>query len=454
MEYKDFLSVKRNEGAESGFDPIFMPSLLFDFQQFLTAWAIKKGRAGIFADCGLGKTFMELVWSENIHRKTNKSVLNLAPLAVTHQTVREGEKFGIEVKRSTDGKIKNGITITNYQQLHKFNPNDFSGIVCDESGILKSFSGATRGMIVDFMKKIPYRLLATATAAPNDYFELGNSSEALGYLGFMDMLIRYFKNDQNNCALRRHYGEAPKFRFKGHSEKPFWRFITSWDRAIRRPSDIGFNDNGFDIKPYLTKNHIIETDYIPKGMLFSLPAKNLRTQREETKRTIKERCEKVADIISTVTGPSVLWCNRNEEGDLLKKIVPDCVQVSGKDKDEAKEEKFIAFSEGEIRRLITKPKIGAWALNWQHCAHMTYFPNHSYEQLYQSIRRCWRFGQKNQVVVDFVSTEGEAIILKNLTRKSKAADIMFDSLLSEMNNSISDQKVQVFEKKMEVPPWM
>ncbi len=282
MIYEEFLNKKRHEGAENGFKPIFMPSCMFDFQESLTEWAIKKGRAAIFADCGLGKTLMELVWSENVYRKTNKPVLNLAPIAVTYQTVREGEKFGIEIKRSHDGKIKNGITITNYQQLHKFNPNDFSGVVCDESGILKSFDGMTRDMIVNFMRKIPYRLLATATAAPNDYFELGNSSEALGYLGFMDILTRYFKNDQNNCATRRMYGEAPKFRFKGHAEKPFWRFVTSWARAIRKPSDLEFNDNGFVLKPLIKNNHVIESNYIPPGMLFSLPAKNLRTQREET----------------------------------------------------------------------------------------------------------------------------------------------------------------------------
>ena len=454
MEYSNFLTLKRHEGADNGFDPIFMPNSMFDFQKFLTKWSIKKGRAAIFADCGLGKTFMELVWSENVHRKTNKPVINLAPLAVSYQTVKEGEKFGVEVKRSHNGKIKNGITITNYQQLHKFNPNDFSGIVCDESGILKSFDGKTRDLIINFMKKIPYRLLATATAAPNDYHELGNSSEALGYLGFMDMLSRYFKNDQNNCALRRMYGKAPKFRFKGHSEKPFWRFVTSWARAIRKPSDLGFGDNGFILKPLVLNNHIIETDYIPKGMLFSLPAKNLRTQREETKRTIKERCERAADIVIKRGGSSVLWCNRNDEGDLLEKIVPNSIQISGKDKDETREEKLIAFSEGKIDRLITKPKIGAWGLNWQHCSHMTYFPNHSFEQLYQSIRREWRFGQKNEVVVDFILSEGEEIILKNLQRKADASDKMFDSLLSEMNNSLSIQNIQKFDKKMEKPLWL
>jgi hypothetical protein len=454
MEYKEFLDMKNNQGADTGFTPIFMINDMFDFQRSLTEWAIKKGRAAIFADCGLGKTLMELVWSENIHRKTNKPVLNLAPLAVTYQTVKEGAKFGVEVIRSNDGKIKNGIIITNYQQLHKFNPADFAGVVCDESGILKSFDGATRDLIINFMKKMPYRLLATATAAPNDYFELGNSSEALGYLGFLDILTRYFKNDQNNCSLRKLFGEMPKFRFKGHSEIPFWRFVTSWARAIRKPSDLGFDDTGFILHPLEKNNHIIETDYIPPGMLFSLPATNLRSQREETKRTVKERCEKAAAIVSEISGPSVLWCNRNEEGDLLEKIIPESTQVSGKDKDDSKERKFIDFSEGNIKRLITKPKIGAWGLNWQHCAHMVYFPNHSYEQLYQSIRRCWRFGQKNKVIVDFVLSEGEVKILENIQRKSDAADIMFNSLLSEMNNSLLIEKDQKFKSKMELPSWL
>jgi hypothetical protein len=245
MTYQDFLDQKLHAGAAHGFEPIWMPPQLFDFQQSLVTWAIRKGRAAIFADCGLGKTAMQLTWAENVARHTGKPVLILTPLAVAAQTIREGEKFGIECQRSSDGTVPGRIVITNYERLEHFNPADFAGVVCDESSILKSFDGSRRNEITDFMRKVPYRLLATATAAPNDFIELGTSSEALGYMGHMDMLARFFKNDQNNLTSRRMYGEAPKWRFKGHAEQPFWRWVTSWARACRQPSDLGFDDGRF-----------------------------------------------------------------------------------------------------------------------------------------------------------------------------------------------------------------
>ena len=233
-DYASFIEAKRHSGASHGFEPIWMPPQLFDFQQSLVSWAIRKGRAAIFADCGLGKTAMQLTWAENVARHTDKPVLILTPLAVAAQTIREGEKFGIECHRSSDGTIAGRIVITNYERLEHFRPADFAGVVCDESSILKSFDGARRNEITDFMRKVPYRLLATATAAPNDFIELGTSSEALGYMGHMDMLARFFKNDQNNLTSRRMYGEAPKWRFKGHAEVPFWQWVTSWARACRK----------------------------------------------------------------------------------------------------------------------------------------------------------------------------------------------------------------------------
>jgi hypothetical protein len=454
MSYQDFLNEKFHRGCDSGFEPVFMPDALMDFQRDMVDWAVRKGRAALFEDCGLGKTLQQLVWAENVHRHTNKPVLILTPLAVSTQSIREGQKFDIECARSSDGKPHTGITITNYEQLHKFNPDDFAGVVCDESSILKNFDGARKKEITKFMRKIDYRLLATATAAPNDYTELGTSSEALGYMGNMDMLTKFFKNDQNNCATKRMYGEAPKWRFKGHAELMFWRWVVTWARAIRNPSDIGYSDADLILPPLHVNNHSITPKDAPEGSLFTLPAVTLREQREESKRTIAERCDAVANIVNAKKEPSLVWCNRNDEGNMLEAELDNAIQISGSDSDESKEEKFLAFLDGQAEVLITKPRIGAWGLNFQHCAHMTYFPTHSFEGYYQAIRRCWRFGQKNPVTVDIILTEGEKRIMDNLRHKEASASSMFDNLIKEMSNAETIQTLTHFDKKEELPSWL
>lgn len=451
--YSDFLDSKASAGANSGFTPTFMPSCLFDFQAAMCEYAIKKGRAALLEDCGLGKTLQHLVWSQNIVEHTNKPVLVLTPLAVAEQTRREAGKFGIETKRSDSGQVAGKITITNYEKLHLFNWQDFSAVVCDESSRIKSANSSTKQQVTDFMRKIQYRLLCTATAAPNDYLELGTSSEALGYLGFLDMLNRFFKNDNNNTTMRRMYGEAPKWRFRGHAELPFWRWVCSWARALRKPSDIGFDDRDFVLPPLSEEEHVVEARTLAEGMLFSLPAADLFEQRRERKRTIVERCEKVAQLVDTGK-PALVWCHLNDEGNLLEQLIPDAIQVSGRDNDYQKEEKLLAFADGKSRVLITKPKIGAHGLNLQHCSHITFFPSHSYEQYYQGVRRCWRFGQKNPVKVDIVMTEGERKVMKNLKRKAVAADVMFTNLVLEMNNSIGIKHENKMTKEMEVPTWL
>lgn len=454
VDYVEFLLSRQQRGADKGFDPVYIPDFLFDFQKHLVTWAIRSGRCALFEDCGLGKTPQQLVWAENVARKTDRPVLILAPLAVSSQTVREAEKFGIDCDLSRDGHVKNKITVTNYEKLCKFNASDFAGVVCDESSILKSFDGARKSEITEFMKRVEYRLLATATAAPNDYTELGTSSEALGFMGFMDMLNRFFKNDHNNSGTGRMYGEVVKWRFKGHAELPFWRWVTGWARACRKPSDIGFDDGRF-ILPSLIENEIlVEPETMADGFLFNLPAATLPEQREEKKRTIRERCERVLELVEGRGDQSLIWCQLNDEGDFLEEIIPDSVQVSGADSDDKKEKIFLDFASGRIKRLITKPKIGAWGMNWQNCSHVVYFPSHSYEQYYQAVRRCWRFGQKSDVSVDIVMTEGERLIMKNLQRKNVAASKMFDNLVSEMNNSIKINTVKSFNKKEEFPSWL
>lgn len=454
MKYQEFLQNKLHQGSDQGFAPTFMPDILFDFQQHLAEWAIVKGRSGVFADCGLGKTPIQLTWAENVAIHTDKPTLILTPLAVAAQTMEEGEKFGVEVIRSSDGQGRGRVTVTNYEQLHHFQASDFGGVVCDESSILKNFDGARRGFITEFMKRVPYRLLTTATAAPNDYIELGTSSEALGFLGHMDMLNRFFKNDQNNSATRRMYGEAPKWRFKGHAELPFWRWVTSWAIACRKPSDIGYEDGKFVLPPLIETQHLVDTDKCPEWTLFSVAAANLYEQREERKRTIEERCQAVASLVNGTGEPALVWCHLNDEGDLLERLIPDAVQVSGQQSDKAKEDRFLDFKHGNSRVLICKPKIGAWGLNFDHCRHVTFFPSHSYEQYYQSIRRCWRFPQDKPVRVDLVMTEGDGKVMDNMTAKAKKADRMFENLVAEMNNASGIEKINKFKEKEELPSWL
>lgn len=453
-DYGEFLRQKSQGGADSGFDPVWMPDFLFDFQRELVEWAVRKGRAAIFADCGLGKTPMGLTWASNVARKTGKPVLYLTPLAVASQTVREAEKFGIESRQSKDGAHAGHIIVTNYERLHYFSSSDFGGVVCDESSVLKSFAGERRGEITAFMRQVPYRLLQTATAAPNDYIELGTSSEALGYMGHMDMLNRFFKNDLNNSAQGRMRGEVIKWRLKGHAETPFWRWVCSWARAIRRPSDLGFNDDGFLLPPLHEVEHLVEANSLADGMLFALPAVGLKEQREERRRTVQERCQTVADLVNHTGQPALVWCHLNEEGDVLQSLIPDAVQVAGSDSDDRKEDRLEAFADGRARVLITKPKIGAWGLNYQHCNHVTFFPSHSFEQYYQAVRRCWRFGQKRAVKVDIVTTEGERGVMRNLQRKSDQADAMFSRLVAEMNNALAIERANNMNTQVEVPSWL
>ncbi len=453
MDYFKYLNEKTHLHGDHGFDPTFMPDYLFDFQKYLVDWSVRKGRGAMFADCGMGKTLMQLVWAENIVRKTGGNVLILTPLAVSSQTEAEAHKFGIEAYKST-GEVHH-ITITNYEKLGHFDSADFVGAVCDESSILKSFDGKIKAAVTQFMRKMKYRYLYTATAAPNDYIELGTSSEALGYLGYMDMLNKFFKNEQgNSTAQRGMYGNRVKWRFKGHAEDPFWRWVSSWARVVRMPEDLGFDNGEFELPGKKEIEHIIEASRPLNGYLFALPAFGLVEQREERKSTLKERCEKVAELVSDTGKPALVWCHYNEEGDLLEEMIKDGVQVAGRHTDQQKEERLLGFAKGDFRVLITKPKIGAWGLNYQHCSHITFFPSHSFEQYYQGIRRCWRFGQKNEVKIDIVTTPGEIDVLKNLQNKSAKADIMFDRLIHFMNDALDIQNIKSFKNNSNLPTWL
>lgn len=456
MDYKTFLENKAQLDGNYGFEATYVPSFLFPFQAALVAWSVRKGRAAIFADCGMGKTLIEMVWATNVAQRTGKPVLILTPLAVAAQFAQEADRFGVDAARSHRGEISAPVVIANYERLHLFNTGDFGGVVCDESSILKSFDGVRKSQITEFMRLHKYRLLGTATAAPNDYVELGTSSEALGYLGYMDMLGRFFTNKRNTShgmhgRWREHGSE---WRFKGHAQDAFWKWVASWARAAQRPSDLGFDDNGFILPPLNIVEHVVKANSPPPGMLFSLPAIGLQEERQERRRTITERTEMVASLVNDSDQPAVVWCSLNDEGDALERLIPDAVQVSGKDTDEAKERKFEGFTDGSTRVLITKPKIGAWGLNWQHCNHVVFFPTHSYEQYYQAVRRCWRFGQTRPVTVDIVATEGEVEVQKNLQRKADQATEMFTRLVAHMNGSQEIKRVRDYNKKVEVPSWL
>lgn len=463
MNYTEFLAMREQLPDAGGFTPTELPAHLFDFQALIVDWAVRQGRAGIFADCGLGKTPMSLAWAEQVHRHTGQPVLLLTPLAVGQQIVSEAAKFGHDAVISRTGSVAASITVTNYEQLDKFDPAMFGGVVCDESSILKSFDGATKAAVTEFMRRIQYRLLATATAAPNDYTELGTSSEALGGLGYMDMLTRFFINKDRKQSSRggrvmrwemsdRVGLDRPgTWRLKGHAEEAFWRWVATWARAIRKPSDYGFSDDQHHLPELVERTHVIEPRTVEEGHLFDIPSYRMQDERAEQRRTIVERCEAAADALSDAeTG--VAWCHLNDESALLTKLIDGAEELTGSDSSEAKEEKLTAFSRGEIRVLVTKPKIGAWGLNWQHSHRMTYFPSHSYESYYQAVRRMWRFGQQHPVVVDAITTPGGARILRNLRRKSDQADAMFAALVAHMNNALA-VATNIYDREMELPPW-
>lgn len=459
--YAEFLARKAQLDSGDGFEPAWMPDFLFDFQRDLVDWSIRQGRAALFADCGLGKTPAQLVWAENVRKHTDKPVLIVTPLAVSYQTEREAAKFGIDASVSRDGSVPSGITITNYERLEHFRTADFGGVVCDESSAIKAFDGKRRAIVTEFLREHRYRLLCTATAAPNDYVELGTSSEALGYLGHMDMLGRFFVNSQKTSDTKgqwRGHGaprtwERQQWRFKGHAEDGFWRWVASWARAVRRPSDLGYPDDGFVLPELIHRSHVVSSNIPQEGRLFDMPAVGLREEREEARRTLTERCEKTAGVLSDAN-PGVAWCQLNDESALLTKLIDGAVEVTGSMSPEDKEERLAAFSRGEIRVLVTKPKIGAWGLNWQHCHRMTFFPSHSYEQYYQAVRRSWRFGQVNPVQVDIVTTEGGAGVLENLQRKANQADRMFDALTAHMREAVAIDRRQTFDREIQVPTWL
>ena len=453
-EYLKFLERKRHSVQKHGIKPLWIPDKMFDFQAYAAEYCIEKGRCAAFIDTGLGKTLIELVIAANYARHTNKPVLIITPLAVAFQFIREAQKFDIDdVEYSKQGKYTSKIVVCNYERLGYFDPNDFDCVILDESSILKNFDGAIKAQVTAFMKKVKYRFLATATPSPNDFVELGTSSEALGYLGYTDMLTKFFTNNEDTISPQ---NIGTEWILKGHAKDAFFHWVSGWSISMRKPSDLGFDDSRHVLPELKTNFHSVENkrNLVIDGQfqLFNIVAKTNKEVLAERKSTIEDRCQKAFDL-SISHDCSVYWTNLNDEADLLQQLDKDAYQIKGSMDIDKKEDLLLNFFDGNIKKLITKPKITAFGLNWQHCNHTVVFPTFSYEQYYQSIRRFWRFGQKKPVTVDVVYSDGQKRVLDSLLAKSDKANELFSKLNSSINQSFEIKKTP-FEKQVSLPSFL
>jgi len=428
MSYHDFLMRKRITDPMTGLATIpALPDSMFAFQRDITSWSMRRGRAALFAGTGLGKTFMELTWGNAIAAETGGMILHLAPLAVAQQIIREAAKWGIPARHvSQQSDCGSGINVTNYQKLAHFDVSKFVGVILDESSILKSTDGHYRTRLIEECQSVPFRLAATATPAPNDFMELGNHAEFLGVMKYTDMLATFFTHDG---------GETQKWRLKGHAEQDFWKWMASWAVMLRKPSDLGYDDGAYNLPPLNQVQHQVAVDYAPSletGMLFPMEATTLQERIGARRDTITERVALAASITPT-DRPFVWWCNLNAESEALVKAIPGAVETKGSDTDDVKERKLNDFSEGRTRVLVTKPGVAGFGMNWQHCADTGFVGlNDSFEQVYQAIRRFWRFGQSKPVTVHFIAAETEGAVVSNLRRKESDAERMAAAMVLHM----------------------
>lgn len=454
--YKSFLDQKDKISHSHGHECNVDISCAFDFQKDIIRWATKKGRAAIFADCGMGKTILSLKWAESVHKETGGDILILAPLAVSKQTKREGDKFGVNVTicRNMDD-VRSGVNITNYEMLHHFNPQWFKGVVLDESGIIKNFSGKIRSQVINAFRDTPYRLSCTATPAPNDHMELGNQSEFIGVMTRSEMLATFFVHDG---------GETATWRLKKHAVMDFWRWMSSWAVMIKKPSDIGYHDDGFILPELNMKYHMVDFGKALSGELFKRDAVTLDDQREARRSSIPQRVEIVKQLISEQQYEQwLIWSDLNIECDALKKHIAGVVDVRGSDSIEFKEKSMLGFSNGEVKILSSKTKIAGHGMNWQNCHNMIFFGlSNSYESLYQAVRRCWRFGQKHPVNVHIITSDIEQPVIDNIQRKHELAETMSVEMVKSMAEFTSAEIKQTKKEtspyeanyKFKVPSWI
>lgn len=454
LSYQEFLKAKQQGGADYGIDPNYEHAAAFDYQTHVANYAIRKGRAAVFLDTGLGKTLIQLIVAKNYLQHFNKPVLIITPLAVAFQFIKEAAKFGIDdIEYSRDGTFSKKIVVCNYERIEKFNASDFCCFILDESSILKNFDGAIKKQITAFLRKAEYRFLFTATPSPNDFKELGTSSEALGYMGYMDMLSKFFTNNEDTISPQK---IGVKWRIKPHAERDFFLWVSSWSVSMRKPSDLGYSDDRH-ILPDLIVNHTTVKNNNPLCIggqfeLMAKPSTRLPEVREEQKATTQERCEKAVEL-ATSNGISVYWVNFNKEADTIRELDRDAKEIKGSMDIDKKEGLLLDFANGNIERLITKPKITAFGLNWQHCNHTVYFPTFSYEQYYQSVRRFWRFGQTKPVTVDLVYSDGQEKVVQSLIAKAEKATQLFANLNQSINSSYTECKKQ-FNNQVALPSFI
>lgn len=427
MDYDSFVAAKRRAEVATGHKPDDLNEHLFDFQHAIVSWAVRRGRAAIFADTGLGKTLMQLAWADEVASHTGGMVLILAPLAVSEQTIEQGSTFGIEVRRVPHGGTPDapGVWITNYERMDTIEFTELHGLVLDESSILKAHDGKTRQRIIDAAQGIPYRLSCTATPSPNDFEELGNQCEFLGVMSRNEMLATYFVNDT---------GDTGTWRLKGWGQSRFWEWMGTWAVVLRNPADLGFDGSKYILPTPAYIEHVVETDQ--SGDLFAKPAQTMLERRKAQRDSIEARCKALADVVNADTSePWLIWCHLNDEAELLHSLIPGSVNVQGSDKPEYKAEQMMRFSHGELRVLISKPKICGFGMNWQHCARMAFVGlDDSFEKFYQAVRRCYRFGQKRSVQVHLFTAENEGQILANLKRKEVQHHEMSANMIEHMKD--------------------
>jgi superfamily II DNA or RNA helicase len=416
-DYATFLAAKQRVDRPTGFDAVDVNGKLFPFQQAIVKWACRRGRAAIFADCGLGKTGMQLEWARQVMAHTGGRVLILAPLAVAAQTKREAEKFGLSgvgVVRSQAECESFAICVANYEMLAHFDPSQFAGVALDESSIIKNFTGSLRNQIIEAFAATPFRLACTATPAPNDYMELGNHAEFVGSMSRVEMLSMFFCHDG---------GDTSQWRIKGHAERDFWKWVCSWSVMLRKPSDIGFADDGFALPPIQFFEHLVKADPLKAGVLFEVESPSLADRRNARRASIGDRVTKAAELANANGEQWLVWCDLNDESEALTAAIEGAVEVSGSDDPEHKERAMLDFAAGKIRVLVTKPKIAGFGMNFQSCRNMAFVGlSDSYEALYQSVRRCWRFGQAQEVRVHIITATTEGAVLDNVKRKERDAE--------------------------------
>jgi DNA modification methylase len=430
MIYSDYLKDKKHIVEPVGFHVEIdqLNSNLKPFQAAIVKWALARGRSANFCDTGLGKTFQQLEWAHHVHRKTDMPVLIFAPLAVAPQTISEADKFGIKTKCvivSEQSEVINGINVANYEKMHHFDSSKFGGLVLDESSILKGFNSKTRMALNDFAKPIKYRLACSATPAPNDHQELANHAEFLDAMTGKAVMAMYFIQDGNTTH---------KWRLKKHAVKPFWEFISSWAIAVRKPSDIGFEDDGYILPDPVYHEHVVSSQ-VKEGLLFAMDAQTMTERRQARKESISDRCDKVSDIVGMEPDEQwLVWCDLNDESNKLKSLIPDASDVKGSDKTEYKEKCLIGFKTGDPKHLVSKPSICGFGMNYQHCARMAFVGlSDSFEQMYQARRRILRFGQKRQVHIHVITAESEGAVVANIKRKERDADEMYRQIIQNMS---------------------